>query len=204
MTNLWTMHFGTDITPAERAYSDSMRRQQLSDHLSNVPLFAACTRGDIRILARHMVEVEVPDGACLVKEGDRGDAFYVVLEGEAAVVSRGSRGTSRTIAKLGPGGWFGELAVLDPGPRNATVTANTPMVVGVLGARVFKAVLRDVPALTEKLLAGMARRLREADRIRSDVGTQPKSGASRTKATGASRKPHRPRRTSRSPGSRAR
>jgi CRP-like cAMP-binding protein len=188
-----------------------MRRQQLSDHLANVPLFAACSRGDIKILARHMVEVEVPAGATVVKEGDRGDAFYVVIEGKATVSSTGGRRTTREVAKLGPGGWFGELAVLDPGPRNATVTANGPMVVGVLGARVFRAVLRDVPALTEKLLAGMARRLKEADRVLNDLGAQPKTAASsprsavaRKLAAGDGRRPHRPRRTGRSAGSRAR
>jgi CRP/FNR family transcriptional regulator, cyclic AMP receptor protein len=181
-----------------------MRRQQLSDHLANVPLFAACSRSDIKILARHMVEVEVPAGATIVKEGDRGDAFYVVIEGEALVAIAGSRRSSREVAKLAPGGWFGELAVLDPAPRNATVTANTALVVGVLGARVFRAVLRDVPSLTEKLLAGMARRLRDADRVLNDLGAQPRSGASRTRAAGDAQPPHRPRRTGRSAGSRAR
>lgn len=180
-----------------------MRRQQLSDHLANVPLFAACSRGDIKILARHMVEVEVPDGSAIVKEGDRGDAFYVVIEGEA-IVSSGNSRTSREVARLGPGGWFGELAVLDPAPRNATVKASGAMVVGVLGARVFRAVLRDVPSLTEKLLAGMARRLREADRVLNDLGAQPRSGASRTRAAAGAQPQRRPRRTGRSAGSRAR
>ncbi len=150
------------------------RRRQLAEHLSSVPLFAACTRGDIKILARHMIEVDVPYGAVIFREGERGDAFYVVLEGEAAVLNASSRGAGRTVAKLGPGSWFGELAVLDPAPRNATVVAATPMVVGVLGTRVFRAVLRDVPALTEKLLAGMARRLRDADRVLSDVTARPR------------------------------
>jgi CRP/FNR family transcriptional regulator, cyclic AMP receptor protein len=181
-----------------------MRRQQLSDHLANVPLFSACSRGDIKILARHMVEVEVPAGATIVKEGDRGDAFYVVIEGEALVESAGSRRSAREVARLKAGGWFGELAVLDPGPRNATVTADTAMVVGVLGARVFRAVLRDVPSLTEKLLAGMARRLREADRVLNDLGAQPKSAASRTRAAADGQQQRRPRRTARSAGSRAR
>jgi CRP/FNR family transcriptional regulator, cyclic AMP receptor protein len=181
-----------------------MRRQQLSDHLAGVPLFAACSRGDIKILARHIVEVEVPEGATIVKEGERGDAFYVVIEGEARVASGGSKKGSREVARLGPGGWFGELAVLDPAPRNATVTASTPMVLGVLGSRVFRAVLRDVPSLTEKLLAGMARRLRDADRLLNDLGAQPRKGASRTGAAADERQPHRPRRTGRSAGSRAR
>ncbi|MEX0875418.1 MAG: cyclic nucleotide-binding domain-containing protein [Actinomycetota bacterium] len=147
------------------------RRAKLVEHLGAVPLFAACSRTDLKILARHMVEVEVPSGATIVKQGEEGDAFYVVLEGEARVSSK-SRASQKTVATLGPGSWFGELAVLDPAPRNATVSASGSIVVGVLGARVFRAVLRDVPTMTEKLLAGMARRLRDADtKLNADVAS---------------------------------
>lgn len=164
-----------------------------------------------------MVEVDVPEGAIVVREGERGDAFYVILDGEAAVMNSTARGGSRKVAKLGPGSWFGELAVLDPAPRNATVVAATPMVVGVIGTRVFRAVLRDVPALTEKLLAGMARRLREADRVLSgDVGAAPtaakrksavsrsRSAETRTTAAARGRQAHRPGRAARSSNRRAR
>jgi CRP/FNR family transcriptional regulator, cyclic AMP receptor protein len=145
------------------------RRTKLVEHLAAVPLFAACGRSDLKILARHMVEVEVPSGTTIVKEGEEGDAFYVVLEGKAKVMAKSGR-SNKTVATLGPGGWFGELAVLDPGPRNATVEATGSTVVGVLGARVFRAVIRDVPTMTEKLLAGMARRLRESDsKLNTDV-----------------------------------
>jgi CRP/FNR family cyclic AMP-dependent transcriptional regulator len=149
------------------------RRTKLVEHLAAVPLFAACGRSDLKILARHMVEVEVPAGTTIVKEGEEGDAFYVVLEGKAKVLAKSGR-SNRAVASLEPGGWFGELAVLDPGPRNATVEATGPMVVGVLGARVFRAVIRDVPTMTEKLLAGMARRLRDADtKLNADVAIGP-------------------------------
>jgi CRP-like cAMP-binding protein len=94
----------------------------------------------------------------LTPEGELGDGFFVIIEGRAAVTREG-----RPVATLKSGGYFGELALLDPAPRDATVVAETPMVVGVLGARVFRAVVRDVPALTDKLLRGMARRLREMD-----------------------------------------
>jgi CRP/FNR family transcriptional regulator, cyclic AMP receptor protein len=94
----------------------------------------------------------------VIEEGGKGDAFFFILRGEAAVQRRG-----RTVAGLGPGRFFGELALLDPAPRDATVVAVSPLTVGVLGARVFRAIMRDVPALSEKLLRGMAQRLREAD-----------------------------------------
>ncbi len=126
--------------------------------LAEVPLFSACSKRDLGIVARHTEVLEVARGARLTEEGTVGDAFYVILEGAATVQRRG-----RTVSRLGPGAWFGELAVLDPAPRDASVVAETPMTVGVIGARVFRAMVRDVPALTEKLLRGMARRLREAD-----------------------------------------
>jgi CRP-like cAMP-binding protein len=167
------------------------RRTKLVEHLGAVPLFAACSRTDLKILARHMVEVEVPSGATIVKQGEEGDAFYVVLEGEARVLSK-NRGSQKTVATLGPGSWFGELAVLDPAPRNASVSASGLMVVGVLGARVFRAVLRDVPTMTEKLLAGMARRLRDADtKLNADVAVGGRRNGQK------SRKPKAPARRSR-------
>jgi CRP/FNR family cyclic AMP-dependent transcriptional regulator len=123
-----------------------------------VPLFAACSKRDLQIVARHMQVVVVPAGTVLMREGDRGDAFYVVLKGEAIVETNG-----RAVAVLRPGNHVGELALLDPGPRNATVTPTADMTVGVIDARAFAAIVRDVPALTGKLLAALARRLRQRD-----------------------------------------
>lgn len=147
------------------------RRDVLLEHLGGVPLFAHCSNKDLKILARHMVEVEVAEGTAVVEQGEDGDAFYIVLEGEAKVRAKTRSSKVRTVANLAVGSWFGELAVLDPAPRNASVVAETDMVVGVLGARVFRAIIRDVPSMTEHLLAGMARRLRDADkRLNADVG----------------------------------
>jgi CRP-like cAMP-binding protein len=134
------------------------RRNELLDSLAQVPLFSACSKRDLGIVARHTEVLEVAPGTAVTEEGALGDAFFVVLDGEASVRRRG-----RVVSRLGTGAWFGELAVLDPGPRNATIVAETTLTVGVIGARVFRAMVRDVPALTEKLLRGMARRLREAD-----------------------------------------
>jgi CRP-like cAMP-binding protein len=134
------------------------RRAELPAGLVRVPLFSACSRRDLGIVARHTEVLAVAEGTVLTEEGTVGDAFFVILDGSATVRRRG-----RTVSRLGPGEWFGELAVLDPAPRDASVVAETAMTVGVIGARVFRAMVRDVPALTDKLLRGMARRLREAD-----------------------------------------
>ena len=76
-----------------------------------------------------------------------------------ARVTRGRR----TVATLGPGDYFGELALLDPGPRNASVTATTEMEVVELGSRELAGLLEEVPTIARKLLAGLARRLHAAD-----------------------------------------
>jgi len=133
-------------------------RRELISGLAAVPLFSACSKRDLQIVARHTEVVEVPAGTSVVEEGGKGDAFFFILAGEAVVRRRG-----RKVAALGPGHFFGELALLDPAPRDASVVAASPLTVGVLGARVFRAIVRDVPAMSEKLLRGMAQRLREAD-----------------------------------------
>lgn len=126
--------------------------------LAEVPLFATCSKRDLRIVARHMQVVAVPTGASLMRQGDRGDAFYVLLEGRA-VVER----ARKTVAVLRAGDHVGELALLDPAPRNATVRCTSDVTVGVIDARTFAAIVRDVPALSGKLLAALARRLRDRD-----------------------------------------
>jgi CRP-like cAMP-binding protein len=82
----------------------------------------------------------------------------VIIEGEADVVRGGKK-----VAALGPGAFFGELAILDLAPRDATIVASTPIEAVVLSRDDFRQALVEVPAMTIRLLAGMARRLREFD-----------------------------------------
>ena len=76
----------------------------------------------------------------------------------------GSRRRGRTVAQLGPGGFFGELALFDDAPRNASVAATEPTALAVLPRSQFRAALDDIPTLRDALLTGMARRLHELDR----------------------------------------
>lgn len=126
--------------------------------MAEVPLFAACSKRDLQIIARHMQVLAVPAGTVLMRQGEQGDAFFVVLDGRAVVEASG-----RPVGRLVSGDHVGELALLDPAPRSATVTAASDMTVGVVDARTFAAIVRDVPALTGKLLAALARRLRQRD-----------------------------------------
>jgi CRP/FNR family transcriptional regulator, cyclic AMP receptor protein len=93
-----------------------------------------------------------------VNEGEDGDEFFVILDGTARVSRQG-----RKIATLGPGSGFGELALFDNAPRNATVVADTDMELVVLGQREFAGLLDQVPGFARKMLAGTAHRLRQAD-----------------------------------------
>lgn len=128
------------------------------DHLAGVPLFSACSKKDLQRIARASDEVDVKAGRVLVDQGRTGHEFFLVLDGNASV-----KRNDRKVATLGPGQYFGELSLLDRGPRSASVVADTDMTVLVLGQREFSAVLDDVPEMAHKLLASMARRLREAD-----------------------------------------
>lgn len=128
------------------------------DHLADVPLFAAASRKDLQRIARASDEIEVKAGRVLVEQGRLGHEFFLILDGKASV-----RRNNRKIADLGPGQYFGELSLLDKGPRDATVVADTDMKLLVLGQREFLGVLDDVPSLAYKILRIMAHRLREAD-----------------------------------------
>jgi CRP-like cAMP-binding protein len=132
-------------------------RVELIDQLAAVALFSRCTRRERATVARHMETASLPTGTTLIEEGEEGDALFVILEGAASVRRKGVE-----VATVGPGAWFGELALLDGEPRSATVVATAPTVVAVLGVRLFRALLREFPDMTSAVLAGLAADLRRA------------------------------------------
>jgi CRP/FNR family cyclic AMP-dependent transcriptional regulator len=136
----------------------TVRKDAKIERLSQVPMFSACSRKDLGLIAKYADELEVDAGEVVVREGDAGREFYVVVEGKAKVTRNG-----REIAVLGPGSYFGELSLLDGQKRDASVTTTTPADLLVVGIREFATLLEDVPQITRKLLAGMARRLHELD-----------------------------------------
>ena len=135
-----------------------MARDAFVDHLAKVPLFSACSQKDLRLVAKRAENVKVEAGKQLVTEGDTGTEFFVIIEGNATVHRHGQK-----VAELAPGDFFGDLALLDRAPRNATVTAETPMELLLLGQREFAGLIDDVPEFAHKLLAGLARRVRQQD-----------------------------------------
>jgi CRP/FNR family transcriptional regulator, cyclic AMP receptor protein len=134
------------------------RRDAFLNHLAQVPLFSALSKKELQLVARRAEDVRVDPGRILVSEGSTGSEFFVIIDGTATVSRHG-----RKVATLGPGDAFGELALLDKAPRNATVTAQTEMELVVLGQREFGGLIDEVPGFARKLLAGMARRLRDSD-----------------------------------------
>lgn len=126
--------------------------------LGAISLFSACSRSDLRLVARHTAVVEVPEDSVLVERGQKGDAFYILLSGSAAVERDGTE-----VDRIGPGDHVGELALLDPAPRNATVRTLEPSIVAVLPGPAFLALLRETDGFAERLLASLARRLRQVD-----------------------------------------
>ena len=128
--------------------------------LQHVWLFAGCSQVELRRITKLHERVVVPSGTLLVEQGEPGLLFFVVLAGTASVVRDG-----RLVSSLRPGDYFGELALLDKGPRSASVTSNTEMTLLVIRQRHFQRVLQASPALTRRLLRAMANRLHAADEL---------------------------------------
>lgn len=123
-----------------------------------MPLFSGLSKKDLQKVAKVSEEVDIEAGRTIVDQGRVGHEFFLILEGNAVV-----RRNNRKIADLGPGEYFGELAILDRGPRSASVVANTDMRVLVLSQGAFVGVLDTIPGMATKLLTHMAQRLRQAD-----------------------------------------
>src|SRR4051794_14685703 len=119
--------------------------------LSGVSLFSPCAKHELKRIAALADEVEAPEGKTLAKEGETGSEFFVVVAGTATAKWRG-----RKVGQIGPGSFFGEMALLDQGPRAATVTADTDMQLLVLDSRSFFKLLDDNPSVSRRILAGMA------------------------------------------------
>ena len=127
--------------------------------LRGVSLFSACSNRELARIASLADEIEVPEGRVLIRQGEPGREFFVIVEGKAKVSARGKRAKT-----LGPGAGVGELSLLDQGPRSATVTAESDMYLLVLDSRSFSSLMSEVPSVTSKIFRVMAERLRAAER----------------------------------------
>jgi CRP/FNR family transcriptional regulator, cyclic AMP receptor protein len=131
--------------------------------LSQIWLFSGGTTKEKRALRKALEQVSAKSGKVLCTEGTTGHEFFYIVDGEAVV-----RRNNRKVNTLGPGQYFGELALIDRQPRSATVVADTDMDLLVLGHREFTGLLTMMPELSRKILVAMAARLRDADTKASD------------------------------------
>jgi CRP/FNR family cyclic AMP-dependent transcriptional regulator len=151
--------YGTRGEPPGRGFfRGRVSQDDRVDRLEEVSLLAGCSRKQLRAIARISEVVQVPAGTVLARRGDPGEEFFVILDGSARVEV-----SPRKRAKLEPGEYFGEMSLLDGGPRSATVVADTPLRLLVIKRRDFSTLLREAPDLTESLLATLSRRLRQAE-----------------------------------------
>jgi CRP/FNR family cyclic AMP-dependent transcriptional regulator len=125
--------------------------------LAKVPLFADCSRRELQTISRVVRDIPHAAGTVIAREGDPGVGLFVILSGNAEVSIGGRRK-----ATLGPGDFFGEIALLDGGPRTATVTAKTDVQLLGLTEWVFRGLMAEHPSIALKTLQQMATRLRVA------------------------------------------
>jgi CRP/FNR family transcriptional regulator, cyclic AMP receptor protein len=154
--DLVTAVTGTAPTTDRR---DRRSRRERADALARVPLFADLGRRHLNQLADAAQIVSYRQGTTVIREGDPGATLFVIVDGTADV-SRGGR----TLATLSPGEFFGEVSLLDGGPRTASIVAQTPLTAVRLFRAPFYRLVQAEPAIGVRVLAELARRIRRVDR----------------------------------------
>ena len=142
-----------------RGAGRSRRGRTKSELIGNVRLFSNCNKRELARIASLVEEVDAPKGKVIVRQGDPGRECFVVADGKARATIRGKGSVA-----LGPGSFFGEMSLLDQGPRSATVTAETDMHLLVLGSREFSSLVDEVPTVALRMMRGLAERLRASER----------------------------------------
>ncbi len=126
--------------------------------IGRVPLFAGCSKKDIEFIGQLADEVDVAAGHVLFREGAIGHEFIIVMEGALRVERHGS-----VINHLGAGDFAGEIALVDGGPRTATVIADIPTRLLLIGHREFNSLMQKHPTVELKVLHALARRVRASE-----------------------------------------
>ena len=134
-----------------------MAHKDVVERLSRVPIFSGCSKKDLQTVARAIKPVQHGAGWVVATEGEPGVGLFIIDAGEARVSIGG-----KTINTLGPGDFFGEMALLDGGPRTATVTAKTDLSLFVLTEWVYRGLLTEHPSIAIRTLEAVAARLRRA------------------------------------------
>jgi CRP-like cAMP-binding protein len=131
-----------------------VRRDEKVRIISRIPLFEACSQAELARIATITTQLDVRDGEVLIREGETGDLFFVLVKGSAEV-----RKGRRRIATLGAGDFAGEIALLTDAPRTATVTTTSPVTALRATRKGFSALLESSPRIQQKVLKALAGRL---------------------------------------------
>jgi CRP/FNR family transcriptional regulator, cyclic AMP receptor protein len=126
--------------------------------LKRVPLLAGLGRRELEEVARLVEEVDVKAGKVLMREGDSGSEFFLLVTGTVGIDRGGTR-----VFTMGGGDFFGEIALIDEGPRTATATAESDSKVLVLGHREFHSLMDQFPSIRTSVLEALARRIRRLE-----------------------------------------
>lgn len=124
------------------------------DLISRVPLFARCSKKELRLIANLADQVEWPEGKTVIKEGRPGSEFFILIDGTASVSQRG-----RKVRDLVAGEWVGEIALVANVPRTATVVTSSPVRALVLTRGGFSRLIEDSPSIAAKVLEGLGERV---------------------------------------------
>jgi CRP/FNR family cyclic AMP-dependent transcriptional regulator len=124
------------------------------DLIKGVPLFASASKQELAEIAGIADEIDLPEGKVLIKEGDTGREFFVLIEGSAEVARAGKK-----VASIGPGDFFGEISLIAKTPRNATITTTSPVRTLVITDRAFRQLLDHAPQIQIGVLTALAERL---------------------------------------------
>ena len=131
-----------------------VRRDEKVRLISRIPLFEGCSQPELARIATIAIQVDVPGGEVLIREGEPGDLFFVLVKGSAEV-----RKGKRRVATLGAGDFAGEIALLTDAPRTATVRTISPVTALRATRKGFSALLETSPKIQRKLLKALADRL---------------------------------------------
>ena len=130
-----------------RRVEHGLTRDEATRLIGRAPIFAGCSKRDLRQIAAIVELVDLPAGSVLTREGEPGREFAVVVEGSVDVRRRGRR-----LRMLGPGDWLGEIALLTGGPRTATATTYEPTRALVIRGGMFRSLLERTPSIAYKVL----------------------------------------------------
>jgi len=131
-----------------------VRKNAKVDFIRNVPLFAGCSKADLQRIAEIADELDLGEGATLIREGERGREFLVIVDGTVRVSRKG-----RKLRELGAGDFIGEIALVADVPRTATVTATSPVRLLVVTDRAFRGLIEKTPSVATKVLQSLGERL---------------------------------------------